>query len=89
MLLARIDGHCTTAVSHPSLRGRRLVLCTPVNEHGEVTGGPLGAFDPLFAAQGARVLISTDGGYSQECVEDDSSPIRNQVVGIVDEGGEP
>ncbi|MGF1450878.1 MAG: EutN/CcmL family microcompartment protein [Opitutales bacterium] len=85
MILARIDGHCTTTVCHPSLRGQRLVLCTPVNERGETTGNPIAAFDPLFAGRGARVMISTDGGYSQACVGDDQSPIRNQVMGMVDE----
>lgn len=85
MLLARIDGFATASIAHPSLKGQKIVLCTPINEVGEVSGNPIAALDPIGAGRHAKVFITTDGAWSQGTVHDDSSPIRNQVIGIFDE----
>ena len=84
MILARVDGHATTTVSHPSLKGQKIVLCTPVDEAGVATGLPIAALDPLGAGLHTRVFITTDGQWSQGTVHDDHSPIRNQVIGLID-----
>jgi len=84
MLHARIDGYATTTIAHPSLRGQTIVLCTPVDEDGNDAGMPIAAVDPIGAGRHARVFITTDGSWTQNTVHDKTSPIRNQVIGIID-----
>ena len=84
MILARIEGHATSTICHPSLVGQKIVLCTPIDERGQSTGSPIAAIDPIGAGLHAQVFISTDGWYTQECLGDDTSPVRNQVIGIID-----
>jgi ethanolamine utilization protein EutN len=85
MIHARIDGFATATIAHPSLRGQKIVLCTPVDEHGVDAGMPIAAVDPIGAGRHATVFITTDGSWTQNTVHDDTSPIRNQVMGIIDE----
>ncbi|MFP4165919.1 MAG: EutN/CcmL family microcompartment protein [Opitutales bacterium] len=84
MILARVDGHATAGISHPSLRGRRIVLCTPISETGAGTGPPLAAIDQLGAGKHSRVFITTDGSWSRDTVHDEHSPIRNEIIAIID-----
>ncbi|NQY32786.1 MAG: EutN/CcmL family microcompartment protein [Coraliomargarita sp.] len=84
MLLARIDGHATSSIGHPSLKGQKIVLCTPIDEHGKSTGAPFAALDPIGGGLHSKVFITTDGSWTQDTVDDDYSPIRNQVMGIID-----
>ena len=84
MILARVDGHATATVAHPSMRGQKVVLCTPVDETGKATGLPIAALDPLGAGHHTKVFITTDGQWSQGTVHDKHSPIRNQVMGLID-----
>ncbi len=84
MILARIDGHATASIAHPSLRAQKIVFCTPIDEHGNTAGSPFAALDPIGGGLHTKVFITTDGSYTQGCVNDDQSPIRNQVMGIID-----
>lgn len=84
MILARIDGHATSSISHPSLKGQKIALCTPINADGDSVGSPIAALDPLGGGHHARVFITTDGSWSQNTLHDTNSPIRNQIVGLVD-----
>jgi microcompartment protein CcmK/EutM len=60
------------------------VLCTPIDETGADAGAPFAAIDPMGAGIHARVFITTDGSWTQGTVHDNHSPIRNQIMGIVD-----
>ena len=84
MILARVDGRATATIAHPSLKGQKIVLCTPVDENGKATGLPIAAIDPFGAGQHTKVFITTDGQWSQGTVHDDHSPIRNQIMGLID-----
>ena len=84
MILARIDGHAVTSIGHPSLKAQKIVLCTPIDEDGVDAGSPFAALDPIGAGQHSRVFITTDGSWTQNTVHDETSPIRNQVLGLVD-----
>lgn len=84
MLLARVDGFATATIGHPSLKGQKIVLCTPIDDAGKSSGSPFAAVDPLGAGQHSKVFITTDGSWTQDTVHDDSSPVRNQVIGIID-----
>ena len=84
MMLARVDGYATATIGHPSLKGQKIVLCTPVDENGDDAGEPFAAVDPIGAGQHSKVFITTDGSWTQDTVHDNNSPIRNQVIGIID-----
>lgn len=84
MILARVDGHAVTSIGHPSLKAQKIVLCTPIDEHGADAGAPFAALDPIGAGQHTRVFITTDGSWTQNTVHDETSPIRNQIMGLVD-----
>ena len=84
MILARVDGHATATIAHPSMKGQKIVLCTPVDENGEASGLPIAAIDPFGAGKHTKVFITTDGQWSQGTVHDKHSPIRNQVIGLID-----
>ena len=84
MLLARIDGHATSSIGHPSLKGQKIVFCTPIDENGNDAGSPFAALDPIGGGLHSNVFITTDGSWSQGTVHDEHSPIRNQVMGIID-----
>jgi microcompartment protein CcmK/EutM len=85
MLLARIEGNVTATRKHPSLQGWRLLICQPINGHGETEGVPQVAIDPHGAALHQRVIISSDGAAARKVVGDEKSPVRWMIVGIVDE----
>ena len=85
MFLARVDGVIVATVSHPSMAGHRSIICQPLDEHGRDEGAPVLAVDPLGAGQHERVMISTDGSFTRAHVKDPKSPLRNIVMGIVDE----
>ena len=84
MILARVDGHAVSSIGHPSLIAQTIVLCTPIDEAGVSVGNPFAAVDTMGAGRHAHVFITTDGSWTQGTVHDDHSPIRNQIVGIVD-----
>lgn len=85
MILARVDGVIVTTVCHPSLVGHRSVICQPLDEQGREEGAPILAIDPLSAGQHQRVLVSTDGSHTRNLVKNQKSPLRNIIMGIVDE----
>lgn len=85
MVLARIEGNLTATRRHPSLQGWRLLICQPLNAAGEAEGVPTVAIDPLGAALHQQVMISTDGSATRQKVNDPKSPLRNMIIGIIDE----
>lgn len=85
METARIDGSVVASVAHPSLRGRRLLICQPIDENGQDYGSPVVAFDELGAGLHSKVLFTSDGSAAREACGDARSPLRNMVLGVVDE----
>ena len=85
MLLARVEGNVTATRKHPSLLGRRLVICQPINQTGEPDGVPQVAIDAQGAGMHQRVVISSDGSAARNAVGDEKSPVRWIVIGVVDD----
>jgi ethanolamine utilization protein EutN len=83
MRTAVIEGHITATVKHPSLEGSRLLIAVP--ESPDVA--PQVVLDPLGAAIGQRVIISSDGMEARLIVKDERSPARWSVTGIIDPEG--
>jgi len=84
MLLARIDGTIVATACHPSMAGHRNVICQPLDAQGREEGTPVLAVDPLGAGLHQRVILSTDGSATRELVGDPKTPLRNLIIGIVD-----
>jgi len=85
MIQARVDGHIVTTACHPSLRGFRSIICQPLNEAGKDEGLPVLAIDPLGAGLHQHVILSTDGSRTRDRVRNPKSPLRNMIVGLVDD----
>lgn len=85
MFLARVEGNVVATRKHPSFEGRRLVICQPINLVGAPEGVPQIAIDAHGAGLHQRVVISSDGLAARKAVQDDKSPARWMVIGIVDE----
>ncbi len=85
MYLARVEGSVIATRKHPSLHGRRLVICQPIDVDGGPEGAPQIALDAHGAGMHQRVIISSDGAAARLAVGDPHSPARWMVIGIVDE----
>ena len=84
MVYARIDGTVVSTIAHPSMTGRRTVICQPLDADGNDDGTPVLAVDPHGAGLHQRVILSTDGSSTRVLVGDPNSPLRNLIVGIAD-----
>ena len=87
MVHARIDGTIVATACHPSMQGRRTVICQPLDAEGRDEGAPVLAVDPLGAGLHQRVILSTDGSATRALVGDPKTPLRNLIIGIVDPAG--
>jgi microcompartment protein CcmK/EutM len=86
MTVCLIVGHAIATIAHPSLRGCKLALCQRLDADGRPDGSPpVLAVDAHGAGLHQRVLMTTDGKAAQELVGDSLSPIRNSIIGLVDE----
>lgn len=85
MTLCRVEGNVVSTRKHASLRGWRMLICQPIDGAGQTTGVPVVAIDPHGAGLHERVIVSTDGSATRNAVKDPKSPIRNMIIGIVDE----
>ena len=85
MQLAKVIGHATSTIKHPSLSGWRLVIVQPVGVDRAPEADPVVAVDKFGAAPGHTVVLNTDGRAARETVGDPKTPVRYWVIGIVDE----
>ena len=85
MRTAIIHGHATATVKHKSFAGQRLAIAVP--EAADVA--PQIVIDPLGAAVGQRVLITSDGSDARLLLHDPSSPARWAVCAILDTEAAP
>jgi microcompartment protein CcmK/EutM len=85
MIVARVDGVIVATVCHPSMHGHRTIICQPLDEQGREEGGPILALDPHGAGQHQHVLVSTDGSHTRAHVKDPRAPLRNIILGVIDE----
>jgi ethanolamine utilization protein EutN len=84
MQLARVVGHATSTVKHPSLQGWRLVVVQPLTPDEKEDGEPLLAIDNLGANPSSLVIVSNDGAAAREMVGAKNSPARWFVLGMRD-----
>jgi ethanolamine utilization protein EutN len=66
-----------------SLRGRKLVWITPVDETGAALSDPIVALDVTQSGRGSRVFF-VRGREAAQALEDPFCPVDAAVLGIVD-----
>lgn len=85
MWTGTIQGFVTATIKHPTMRRGKLAIVQPINP---LTNAPEGlaqiAIDTLGAANGQRVLVSSDGLGCQRALDaDQSCPVRLFVGAIL------
>jgi ethanolamine utilization protein EutN len=85
MVVARVIGHATTTVRHPSLKGVRLLLCEVLDDAGLGTGAVICAGDWIGAGKGDEVIVTSDGDAAEIHTKDPRGPLRSVVLEIIDE----
>ena len=83
MILGRVVGKAVSTMKHPSMVGARLMLVEPIQA---ASLDPVLAIDQLGAGTGDVVVMSSDGMYTREILNDDTSPARWTVLCIADNG---
>jgi ethanolamine utilization protein EutN len=85
MLQGRVVGTATATIKHPSMEGWKLLIVQPLMADGTTPDGdPLLAVDSLGAGRGATVIVSSDGRFTRQLLDNDRTPVRWCVLGIRD-----
>ena len=82
MVLGRVVGKAVSTIKHKSLGSVRMLLVEPIQA---ASLDPVLAIDQLGAGAGDIVVMSSDGIYTREMLNDDTSPARWTVIGIADD----
>ena len=81
MILGRVIGKAVSTVKHKSLGRVRMLVVEPIQA---ASLDPVLALDNLGAGAGDLVVLSSDGMYTREVVNDDTSPARWTVMCIIE-----
>ena len=85
MQIGEVVGQAVSTGKHPTLAGVPLLGVPVRGQAGPPHGEPVLAIDTLGAAQGSRVLVTTDAVLVRELTGARNSPIRWSVMGLADE----
>ena len=81
MILGRVVGNAVSTVKHNSLGRVRMLVVEPIQA---ANLDPVLALDTLGAGANDLVVMSSDGLYTRQVVNDDTSPARWTVMCIID-----
>lgn len=84
MFLGRVIGTCVATRKAAGLEGVSLRVIEPLDAHGNRTGDPLVAADPLGAAPGERIYY-VSSREAALALEQAFVPVDAAIVGLVDE----
>lgn len=86
MLHARIVGTAASTIKHASLVGWKMLIAQPLAVDGRSPDGePVLVVDVFGAGVGSLVMITSDGRSTRELLKSDTTPVRWNVLGIVDD----
>jgi len=85
MFLCRVIGSVVSATKHPSYEGKKLLLVRRTDPNGALRKGTMVAVDAVDAGVGDWVLVASGGGSAQVVLELGRVPVREVVLGIVDQ----
>ena len=85
MQTGTVIGTAISTVKHPSLGGAKLLVVNIEMADGRTSdGNPLLVVDWLGAGRGDRVMLTSDGPAVQKHLNDEKTPVRYSVAGIID-----
>ncbi len=84
MQQATIIGVATSTVKHPSLFGAKLAIAQPMTVDGKPDGFPFIVVDVIGAGVGDWVMITSDGRFCKDFLNDETTPARWTIVGLKD-----
>lgn len=88
MIYGLVTGTVVASAKHPSYRGHKLLLVTPLDERGRPSGDELIAVDNAQAGIGDRVLVLKEGNGVRQVLLGQTGgilPILETIVAVVDE----
>lgn len=85
MYLAKVIGKVVSVIKHPAYQNRTLLLIQPLSLKSQVVRTPTIAVDYVGAGEGDTVIVGAGPGVAQEVFGIEYAPIRELVMGIVDQ----
>jgi ethanolamine utilization protein EutN len=83
MLIAKVMGSAVATLKHDLLQTTKLLLVSPADAAGNVTGQPFLAVDLVGAGEGELVVVS-QGSSARAAAGNNASPADAAIVGILD-----
>jgi ethanolamine utilization protein EutN len=83
MIIAKVMGSAVATLKHDLLKTTKLLLISPADVKGNVTGEPFLAVDLVGAGEGELVIVS-QGSSARVATGQSSSPADAAIVGILD-----
>lgn len=84
MIIAKVIGTVVTTISHPDLKGRRLLAVQPLNLAGEAADAYFLALDTTQAGKGDTVIVNQEGNGNRQVLHNPGGCINSVIVAIVD-----
>ncbi len=85
MRMARVIGNAVSTLKHEAYEGKKLLLCKALDLEAKPSGAAFIAVDLVGAGEGDVVLIGSAPGVAQKVFGIKIAPMRELVMGIVDE----
>ena len=82
MVLGKVVGKAVATAKHKSLVGTKMLVVEPIRA---ASLDPVLALDQLGAHAGDIVVMSNDGKFAREMVNDETSPARWWIMGIIED----
>lgn len=83
MVIAKVTGSAVATLKHDLLKTTKLLLVSPADVKGDVTGDPFIAVDLVGAGEGELVIVS-QGSSARAATGQNLSPADAAIVGILD-----
>ena len=83
MLIAKVIGSAVASVKLDALKSSKLLVVSPADGQGIVTGAPFLAVDLVGAGSGELVVVS-QGSSARMAAGANTSPVDAAIIGILD-----
>lgn len=85
MRIARVVGNVVATLKHEAYDGRTLLMVEPVDPYGKPAGPAQVAVDYVGAGVNEYVILGGAPGQAKDVFDIEVAPIREMVMGIIDE----
>jgi ethanolamine utilization protein EutN len=84
MLIAKVVGSAVATLKLDALKASKILLVSPTDAHGAITGGPILAVDLVGAGEGELVIVSQGSSARMVAPGGNASPVDAAIIGILD-----